>query len=155
MIKKAEFLVGCLVLVSLVSLVFLALKASNLTGFERTERYPLTASFADIGSLRPQAPVKSAGVLIGRVESVSFDPERFEAVVTLNIISNFRFPTDSAAKILTSGLLGEQYVGIEPGGEETYLAPGDAFTQTQSALVLENLVGRFITSMTGGEGNAP
>ncbi|AKK00922.1 hypothetical protein PHLH5_31390 [Pseudomonas sp. Cab53] len=154
-LKSTETLVGLFVLLALLALLFLALKAANLGNFEAGKTYALTAHFSNIGSLRPRAPVKSAGVRVGRVDAITFDPERFQAVVTLAIDERYRFPVDSAAKILTSGLLGEQYIGIEPGGDDLTLASGATVTQTQSAVVLENLIGQFLTGRGAESGSQP
>lgn len=145
--KKIEILVGLFVLLGMLGLVFLALQAANLgsIGIGGGDTYTLQARFDNIGGLKPRAPVRSAGVLVGRVKKVSLDAKTFQGVVTMEIERNFQFPKDSAAKILTSGLLGDQYVGMEPGGDDKNLAPGDTVAQTQSAVVLENLIGQFIT----------
>ncbi|UBT80465.1 outer membrane lipid asymmetry maintenance protein MlaD [Pseudomonas amygdali] len=154
-LKRTETLVGLFVLLALTALVFLALKAANLASFEVGSTYSLTARFSNIGSLRPRAPVKSAGVRVGSVETIAFDPVRFQAVVTLAIDERYRFPTDSAAKILTSGLLGEQYIGLEPGGDDANMAGGGTLAQTQSAVVLENLIGQFLTGRGAEAGSQP
>ena len=106
--------------------------------------YGVVARFDNIGGLKPRAAVKSAGVVVGRVESIGFDDRTYQASVALQLQEKFKFPKDSSAKILTAGLLGEQYIGIEPGGNEKNLAPGDVITQTQSAVVLENLISQFL-----------
>lgn len=154
-LKRTETLVGLFVLLALLALVFLALKAANLGSFEAGRSYSMTAHFSNIGSLRPRAPVKSAGVRVGSVDAISFDPVRFQAVVTLAIDERYRFPADSAAKILTSGLLGEQYIGLEPGGDDDNIANGGTVTQTQSAVVLENLIGQFLTGRGSESGSQP
>ena len=145
--KKIEILVGLFVLLGMLGLVFLALQAANLgsIGIGGGDTYTLQARFDNVGGLKPRAPVRSAGVLVGRVKKISLDAKTFQGVVTMEIERNFQFPKDSAAKILTSGLLGDQYVGMEPGGDDKNLAPGDTVAQTQSAVVLENLIGQFIT----------
>ncbi len=119
------------------------------------ETYPVITKFDNIGGLKPQAPVKSSGVVVGRVASIHFDDKKFQAVVTLNLESRYRFPKDSSAKILTSGLLGEQYIGLEAGGDEKLLASGDQIKMTQSAVVLENLISQFLYSKAadGKEGS--
>lgn len=143
--KGIETMVGGFVLLGLVGLVFLSLQAANLvTFFGQGDTYTLQARFDNIGGLKPRAPVRSAGVTVGRVTTIALDPTTFEGVVTLAIDSKVKFPKDSAAKILTSGLLGDQYVGIDPGGDERDLAPGDRIVQTQGAVVLENLIGQFL-----------
>ena len=138
--------VGLLVAMGLAALLFLALKVGNLASFSTSEVYQVQAKFANIGGLKVRAPVKSAGVVVGRVSEVRFDNESYEAVVTLNIEGSFRFPRDTAAKILTSGLLGEQYVGLEAGGDAAMLKSGDRVKLTQSAVVLENLISQFMFS---------
>ncbi len=138
--KGIETLVGGFVLLGLVGLVFLSLQAANLvTFFGQGDTY--------------RAPVRSAGVTVGRVTSIGLDPTTFEGVVTLAIDSKIRFPKDSAAKILTSGLLGDQYVGIDPGGDEQDLAPGERIVQTQGAVVLENLIGQFLFNRAAEAGS--
>lgn len=112
--------------------------------FEKT--YPVVTKFDNIGGLKPRAPVKSAGVVVGRVADIKFDDKSFQAKVTLELQSRYQFPKDSSAKILTSGLLGEQYIGLEPGGDTANLAAGDQIKMTQSAIVLENLISQFLFS---------
>ena len=143
--KSIETLVGGFVLLGMLGLVFLALKAANLGSLGGSDAYSLTANFDNIGGLKPRAPVRAAGVTVGRVKSISLDPKSFQGVVTLDIERGYKFPKDTAAKILTAGLLGDQYVGLEPGGDDKDLAAGDTIAQTQSAVVLENLIGQFIT----------
>jgi phospholipid/cholesterol/gamma-HCH transport system substrate-binding protein len=126
--------------------VFLALKAGNLSSFTTGDQYRVTAEFDNIGGLKPRAPVKSAGVTVGRVANINLDPVTFRAVVALDLEEGFEFPKDSSARILTSGLLGEQYVGIEAGGDLENLASGEKFARTQSAVVLENLISQFLFS---------
>ncbi|MDN3544062.1 MAG: outer membrane lipid asymmetry maintenance protein MlaD [Roseateles asaccharophilus] len=145
--------VGFFVLLGGAALLFLALKAGNLLSLNFDETYQVTARFDNIGGLKPRAAVKSAGVVIGRVESISFDDKTFQAKVVLNLHKDVVFPKDSSAKILTSGLLGEQYIGLEPGADEKNLAAGDRITQTQSAVVLENLIGQFINSKAADMGS--
>jgi phospholipid/cholesterol/gamma-HCH transport system substrate-binding protein len=144
--RSIETLVGFFVLLGMLGLVFLALKAANLGQVGGGDTYRVLARFDNIGGLKARAPVRSAGVTVGRVTGISLDPKTFQGVVTMEIQRGFQFPKDSAAKILTSGLLGDQYVGLEPGGDDKNLAPGDTVAQTQSAVVLENLIGQFITS---------
>lgn len=142
--KGIEVLVGLFVLLGLLGLVFLSLKAANLASFGQRSGYIVTARFDNIGGLKVRAPVRSAGVTVGRVKSIALDARSFQGVVTLEIESGVQFPKDSSAKILTAGLLGDQYVGIEPGGDEKNLGSGDVITSTQSAVVLENLIGQFL-----------
>jgi phospholipid/cholesterol/gamma-HCH transport system substrate-binding protein len=142
--KNVEILVGLFVLLGALSLAFLALKAANLASFSTGEVYVLQARFDNIGGLKPRAPVRSAGVAVGRVTSINLDPKTYLGVVTMEISQGFAFPKDSSAKILTAGLLGDQYIGIEPGAAENNLVAGDVIKQTQSAIVLENLIGQFL-----------
>ena len=144
--KSLDVWVGLFVLLGALALVFLALKAGNMSSMTFAETYPVITKFDNIGGLKPQAPVKSAGVVVGRVASIHFDDKKFQAVVTLNLESRYHFPKDSSAKILTSGLLGEQYIGLEAGGDEKLLASGDQIKMTQSAVVLENLISQFLYS---------
>ena len=127
-------------------MLFLALKAANLLTLSFDKSYPIVAKFDNIGGLKPRAAVKSAGVIVGRVESISFDDKYYQASVNLAIESRYVFPKDSSLKILTSGLLGEQYIGVEAGADEKTLAAGDVVKQTQSALVLESLISQFLFS---------
>jgi phospholipid/cholesterol/gamma-HCH transport system substrate-binding protein len=143
--RGIETLVGLFVLLGLAGLVFLALQAANLGTMTGGDTYRVTARFDNIGGLKARAPVRSAGVLVGRVGGISLDPQTFQGVVTLDIDRRFQFPRDTAAKILTAGLLGDQYVGLEAGGDDENLAAGDTIAQTQSAVVLENLIGQFLT----------
>jgi phospholipid/cholesterol/gamma-HCH transport system substrate-binding protein len=144
--KSLDLWVGIFVLLGAAALLFLALKAGNMSSFSFGETYQVVAKFDNIGGLKPRAPVKSAGVVVGRVEKISFDDQSFQALVTLQLQSGFKFPKDSSAKILTSGLLGEQYIGLEPGGDMNNLVAGDRIKMTQSAIVLENLISQFLFS---------
>ncbi|MFM1989872.1 MAG: hypothetical protein RJA99_2829 [Pseudomonadota bacterium] len=144
--RAIDTMVGGFVLLGLAALLFLALKAGNLGSFTAGSSYEAKAKFDNIGGLKVRAPVKSAGVVVGRVVSIGFDDQAYQAVVTLSLDQRFRFPKDSSAKILTSGLLGEQYIGLEPGGDDKMLAAGDTIRMTQSAIVLENLIGQFLFS---------
>lgn len=141
-----DFWVGLFVLLGALALVFLALKAGNLSSFTAGDQYRVIAEFDNIGGLKPRAPVKSAGVTVGRVANIKLDPVTFRAVVSLDLEQGFEFPKDSSARILTSGLLGEQYVGIEAGGDLENLVGGEKFARTQSAVVLENLISQFLFS---------
>jgi len=136
--------VGAFVAAGFAGLLFLALKVGNLASFSTAQMYQVQAKFANIGGLKVRAPVKSAGVVVGRVSDIKFDNESYEAIVTFNIGANYQFPRDTSAKILTSGLLGEQYVGLEAGGDGTMLKAGERLRLTQSAVVLENLIGQFL-----------
>ncbi len=143
--RSIETLVGFFVLLGMAGLVFLALKAANLGSVGGGDTYRVQARFDNIGGLKVRAPVRSAGVTVGRITGISLDPKTFQGVVTMEIDRSYQFPKDSAAKILTAGLLGDQYVGMEPGGDDKNLAAGDTVAQTQSAVVLENLIGQFIS----------
>ncbi len=138
--------VGLFVLIGAAALMFLALKVGNLSAASFSESYQIEARFQNIGGLKPRAPVKVAGVVVGRVTDISYDSQRFEALVKMAINSHYSFPRDTIGEILTSGLLGEQYVGLEPGGAEQNLKAGDTLKLTQSAVVLEKLIGQFLFS---------
>lgn len=144
--KSLDVWVGLFVLLGALALMFLALKVGNLSSISLGPGYTLVARFDNIGGLKPRAPVKSAGVVVGRVESIGFDDKTFQASVVMRINAEVQFPKDSSAKILTSGLLGEQYIGLEPGGDEKNFADGDRVKLTQSAIVLENLISQFLFS---------
>jgi phospholipid/cholesterol/gamma-HCH transport system substrate-binding protein len=152
--KSVETLVGIFVLLGMLGLVFLALKAANLGTFSSGETYAVTAYFDNIGALKVRAPVRSAGVTVGRVASIKLDPKLYQGVVQLDIQKDVQFPTDSSFRILTSGLLGDQYVGVEPGAQEKMLAAGDQTKQTQSAVVLESLISQFLFSKAADAGSA-
>ena len=154
---KNDVWVGLFVLIGAAALLFLALQSANLLSLSFQSTYKVTARFDNIGGLKPQTAVKSAGVVVGRVESITFDDKNFQADVTLALQSRYSFPKDSSLKILTSGLLGEQYIGIEAGADEKNLQAGDTITATQSAVVLENLIGQFIYNKAaeGSGGAAP
>lgn len=142
--SKIDVWVGLFVLVGAAAVLFLALQSANLLSLSFEPVYRITAVFDNAGGLKPKAAVRSAGVVVGRVERIDFDDTRFQARVVMALESRYGFPKDSSFKVLTSGLLGEQYVGIEPGGAEANLASGDLVTHTQSAVVLENLIGQFL-----------
>ena len=144
--KSLDIWVGLFVILGAMAMMFLALKAGNMSSISFEKTYQVTARFTNIGGLKSRAPVKSAGVVVGRVGGISFDDFEFKAIVTLQLEERYKFPSDSSVKILTSGLLGEQYISIEPGGSESNLASGDRIAMTQSALVLENLISQFIYS---------
>lgn len=145
--------VGIFVMAGIGALLVLAMKVGNMTTASTGETYQLTAQFDNIGGLKPRAPVKSAGVVVGRVAGIQFDNEKFVARVTLNIDNTYKFPKDSSASILTSGLLGEQYIGLEGGGDTVNLNSGDRIKQTQSAVVLEKLIGQFLYSKAAEGGD--
>ena len=157
--KGIETLVGGFVLLGLAGLVFLALQAANLGSFSNgRDTYTVYARFDNVGGLKPRAAVRSAGVTVGRVTSIQLDPKSYQGVVTMEIDRTVQFPKDSSAKILTSGLLGDQYIGMEPGGEDKTIGAGETIAQTQSAVVLENLIGQFLTGRAaeaGGETGVP
>lgn len=136
--------VGLFVVAGVGALMFLALKVGSMSSVNAAESYQVTASFDNIGGLKVRAPVKSAGVVVGRVTAIGFDDKAFEAKVTLSLDKRYAFPKDSSASILTSGLLGEQYIGLEAGGDEVKLTNGNQVKLTQSAVVLENLIGQFL-----------
>ena len=140
-----EVLVGAFMALGFIALFFLAMSVSNLGSSPAADGYRLTARFANAGSLKARAPVNMAGVRIGRVEAIRFDKDTYEAVVTLRIDKGVdTIPDDTFANIFTAGLLGEQYVGLEPGGSQDYLREGGEITQTQSALILEQMIGQFL-----------
>ena len=152
--KGIETMVGVFVLLGVLAIVFLALKAANLASFRVGSTYAVTAKFDNIGGLKVRAPVKSAGVTVGRVTAIALDAKSYQGLVTMELEQGVAFPADTSAKILTSGLLGDQYIGLEPGGSDENLKPGDAIKMTQSAVVLENLIGQFLYSKAaepGGE----
>jgi len=153
--EKTDFWVGLFVLLGAAALVFLALRAGNLSSFSFAPTYTLTANFDNIGGLKARAPVKSAGVVVGRVGKISFDDQVFQAVVTLNLEEGYQFPKDSSASILTSGLLGEQYVGLSAGSEEENFADGGKIRYTQSAVVLEQLISQFLYGTAEKQGSTP
>jgi phospholipid/cholesterol/gamma-HCH transport system substrate-binding protein len=146
--------VGMFVIAGLAALLVLAMKVGNLSTFNSGDNYVVYGEFSNIGGLKVKAPVKSAGVVVGRVTEISFDNSNFEARVAMRIDKRYQFPKDTTASILTSGLLGEQYVGLEAGGAEKNLQDGDSFKLTQSAVVLENLIGQFLfgKASDGGDG---
>lgn len=153
--KSLDLWVGIFVLLGAAALFFLAIKAGNMSSMSFEQTYPVITKFDNIGGLKPRAPVKSAGVVVGRVGSIQFDDKSYQAVVTLNLETGYKFPKDTSAKILTAGLLGEQYIGLEAGGDTNNLVAGDRIKMTQSAVVLENLISQFLYSKaaegSGGE----
>jgi phospholipid/cholesterol/gamma-HCH transport system substrate-binding protein len=144
--SKNDVWVGLFVLMGLAAVLFLALKSANLLQFSWSKGYVVTAKFDNIGGLKRGAAVKSAGVVVGRVDNIQFDDESYQAKVSLSLQNEYAFPKDSSLKILTSGLLGEQYVGILAGADEKNLTAGDNIGSTQSAVVLENLISQFLYS---------
>ncbi|UJB65195.1 outer membrane lipid asymmetry maintenance protein MlaD [Acidovorax sp. YS12] len=153
--SKNDVWVGLFVMIGAAALVFLALQSANLLNISFQSGYRVTALFDNIGGLKPKAAVRSAGVVVGRVESIAFDDTTYQAQVTLSLQDSYKFPRDSSLKILTSGLLGDQYIGIDPGADEKNLANGDKVTSTQSAVVLENLIGQFLYGKAEEGGSAP
>jgi phospholipid/cholesterol/gamma-HCH transport system substrate-binding protein len=146
--------VGLFVCAGIVALLVLAFKVSNAGSTLRGPTYTLIAQFDNIGGLKPRAPVRSAGVVVGRVAAITFDSERYVARVMMTVDQNYRFPKDTTASILTSGLLGEQYIGLDAGGDTENLAEGDTIRLTQSAVVLEKLIGQFLYSKAAEGGDA-
>lgn len=144
--SKNDVWVGLFVMLGVVALAFLALQSANLLTLNWQNTYRVTAHFDNIGGLKARSAVRSGGVVVGRVAEIGFDDQRYQATVALDMEARYKFPRDSSLKILTSGLLGEQYVGIEPGAADADLAAGDTITATQSAVVLENLISQFLYS---------
>jgi phospholipid/cholesterol/gamma-HCH transport system substrate-binding protein len=151
--KSTDLWVGLFVVLGGLALAFLALKAGNLVSFSNDSGYKVVAKFDNIGGLKARAAVKSAGVVVGRVQEIKLDNQSFQAAVHIEMDPRYAFPKDSSAKILTAGLLGEQYIGLEAGGDTNNLKPGDTIKQTQSAVVLENIISQFLYSKAqeGGE----
>lgn len=152
--EKNDFWVGLFVLLGIIALAFLALRAGNLSTFSFKPTYEISANFDNIGGLKSRAPIKSAGVVVGRVNSIQLDPKTFEAVVKMDMQNEFRFPSDSSAAILTSGLLGEQYIGLLAGGDEENIPDGGHILFTQSAVVLENLISKFLYNTADQQGSS-
>ncbi|MDR3300058.1 MAG: outer membrane lipid asymmetry maintenance protein MlaD [Candidatus Accumulibacter sp.] len=142
--KLLDLWVGFFVAIGFAAVLFLALRVGNVSSSNFSETYRLTARFDNIGGLKVRGPVKSAGVVVGRVTEIHFDAQTYEALVTVTVDSRYRFPKDTFASILTAGLLGEQYIGLDAGGDEKMLQSGDTFAKTQSAVVLEKLIGQFM-----------
>lgn len=136
--------VGIFVAIGVAALFGLAMKVGNLTSSKIGPTYTVTAAFDNVGSLKPHAPIKSAGVVVGRVDNIVFNSETYEAIVTLNIDERYAFPIDTFANIYTAGLLGEQYIGLEAGGDEVVLKNGDKIDKTQDAIVLEKMISQFL-----------
>jgi len=142
--KGVETLVGLFVLLGILAVLFLALRAANLGNFVVGETYEVKASFDNIGGLKVRSPVKSAGVTVGRIKSIVLDTNTYQGAVTMELEQNMKFPSDTSAKILTSGLLGDQFIGLVPGGSDKHLENGGVIKLTQSAVLLENLIGQFL-----------
>ncbi len=136
--------VGIFVVAGIAAILFLALRVGNMGSFDSASTYTVKASFDNIGGLKARAPIKSAGVVVGRVSVIGFDSTMYEASVSLKLDTRYKFPKDSSASIMTSGLLGEQYIALEAGGDEKMLGDGDTLKLTQGAVVLENLIGQFL-----------
>lgn len=150
--KTVETIVGLFVALGLGALFILAMKVSDLSSLGGEDGYEITARFLNIGGLKVRSPVKMAGVVVGRVKDIRLDEQTYEAVATLSVASEFdNIPSDTSASIYTAGLLGEQYVYLEPGGEDTFLKEGDRITLTQSAVVLEQLIGQFLYQKAAGD----
>lgn len=142
--SKNDVWVGLFVMLGVLALLFLALQSANLLALNWQTTYRVSAYFDNVGGLKTKSAVRSGGVLVGRVAEIGFDDERYQAMVALDLDARYHFPKDSSLKILTSGLLGDQYVGIEAGAAIDDLAAGDVITSTQSAVVLENVIGQFL-----------
>lgn len=151
--KTVEILVGVFVAAGLAALFMLAMKVSNISTLNNEVGYKVTAYFENVGGLKVRSPVTASGVTIGRVADIRYDDKQYQALVTLNINNQYRLPEDSSASIFTFGLLGEQYVGLEPGGADSFLKDGDRIKVTQSALILEQIIGHVLFNKAS-EGNA-
>jgi len=150
--RAVEIVVGVFVALGLIALFMLAMRVSNLSALTETGGYEVHARFTNIGGLKVRSQVTMAGVRIGRVTDIGFDEQTYQAVVTMSILPQYdKLPTDTSASILTSGLLGEQYVGLEPGGAEDFLRDGDTIQLTQSAVVLEKLIGQMLYQQAAGD----
>lgn len=153
--KALDMLVGAFVLLGIGAILFLSLRVAGSSTFGNGEGYTINARFDNIGGLKARAPVKASGVVVGRVTTIGFDSENYQAVVVMKIDQRYLFPKDTVAKILTSGLLGEQYVGLAAGGDIKHLEEGNTVKMTQSAVVLENLIGQFLYSKAADGGQKP
>ena len=151
--RSIEISTGAFIILGFCALFFLAVETTNIQAYSDTGGYNVTATFTNVGGLKVRAPVTMAGVSVGRVTAIRLDPQTFNAVVTMRIGDKFsQIPDDSGAAILTSGLLGEQYIGLSPGGSETFLKNGSKIQQTQSAIILENLIGQFLFNKASSGG---
>jgi len=153
--SKNDVWVGLFVLIGAAAILFLALQSANLLSLSFQSTYRVNAKFDNVGGLKPKAAVRSGGVVVGRVESITFDDKSFQAKVAMMLEKRYAFPKDSSLKILTSGLLGEQYIGIEAGSDEKTLAADDTIGTTQSAVVLENLISQFLFNKAADGGSTP
>lgn len=152
--RSVEISVGIFVILGVLALLFVSMQAANLGDFSfNTKTYEVTANFDNIGGLKPRAAVKSAGVVVGRVHSITLDPQTYQAKVTLDMDSRYQFPDDTSAQILTSGLLGEQYIGLLAGADDKNLQNGSKIERTQSAIVLENLISQVMYQLAGSGGD--
>lgn len=150
--KIVQVWVGVFVMAGMASLLMLSMKVSNISAFTETEGYEVTANFENIGGLKVRSPVSMAGVVVGRVAKIGFDRESYEAVVTIKIQDQYdNIPEDASASIFTAGLLGEQYIGLEAGGSEEFLKKGSEIQLTQSAVVLEQIIGQFLVSQADSD----
>ena len=150
--RNVEILVGGFVVLAVLAMVMLSLKVSNLVSYgDESDVYEIHAQFENIGGLKERSPVSAGGVRVGKISAIRYNNEEFTAVVTLQIEGGYHFPLDTSASILTAGLLGEQYVGLEPGGDEEYLVEGSEIDITQSAMILEQIIGQFIYSKSQEE----
>lgn len=152
--KRIEFVFGIFVLLGVLALVFLALRAGNLSTFSMQPNYTVSAHFDNIGSLKKRSAVKSNGVVVGRVKNIAFDNQMFRAIVEMDIEEQYQFPTDTSASIKTQGLIGEQYIDLTPGADDENLAQGGVITYTQSAVVIEDLISKFLFSTADKQGSA-
>ena len=144
--SKIDIWVGLFVMAGVAALLFLALKSANMLNLNTVKGYQITALFQDIGGLKPQAAVRSSGVVVGRVSKIAYDAKAYQATVTLEMDDRYHFPSDSSLRILTSGLLGDQYIGVDAGYSDAGWKQGDTVSNTQSAVVLETLIGQFMNS---------
>lgn len=151
--KTVEIIVGIFVLLGLAALLMLSMKVSNLSSLGTTDGYKIQAQFLNIGGLKVRSPVKMSGVLVGRVAGIHIDENTYNAVVVMNISNEYKnIPEDTSASIYTAGLLGEQYISLEPGGSETFLDAGDQIQITSDAVVLEQVIGQFMYGKAAGDG---
>lgn len=153
--SKLDIVVGFLSMLGLAAIAFLALKAANLASFSEADTYRVTARFDNIGGLKRRAPVRSSGVVVGRVASIELDGRSFQSIVAMDLKRGVVFPRDSSARIQTAGLLGDQYIGLDAGADSVMLAAGDAIAHTQSALVLEQMLGQLLFSGAADEADTP
>lgn len=152
--KRVEFVVGIFVLLGFLSLAFLAMRAGNLSTFSLQPNYTVSAYFDNVGSLKKRSAIKSNGVVVGRVKNISFDNEVYRAIVELDIEQQYEFPTDTSASIKTQGLIGEQYLDLTPGADDAMLENGSSIIYTQSAVVIEDLISRFLFSTADKAGSS-